>query len=494
MTARSRHYLLLLLPGLLAACAWTDALGCSKDYWRGELLPGSSSGFIHGASAAPVRLPSNARGMLFRAEGIPAPADFTLSDLSSGAALPVRITPIKALGMARRLPLTLEVDQQETPLYRIEARDGFQPGRRYRFERKRGLDRVDVQIDTAAFDPVRHGLTLRQDGPVNREATRIGLCSDSFVQVAAWTAQFDVPTAVQPYRALLLGLTVNQKASAVATPASPELQPSPYHDIHFRRQRDLFGLGRGSYRVVDRMPERKSAPGRGEQESTMWALVGMLEVADALYPTPPLTVRLSGAGVRTDDSLDYLRAAQRRQEPGQLAAMLARIPVRHTDVIRPRPGHQVHESELEQEATPYQRLRAAQRRMALMNTLIRLLHDRHPVLRRQAAQAMARTIVALNLNPRASSTAADALLGAMRDPDPEVRRDAAFSMRELLNHMRHQQKFCASRAPARWTGNCFDIGRLAPLVAANACADQLAACTVPPYTGPVRARQHAVRR
>lgn len=493
MTARFRHFFLMLLPGLFAACASTNAIGCSKDYWRGELLPGSSSGFVHGTSGAPVRLPSNARGMLYRAEGIPVPADFTLSDLTSGASLAVRITPIKALALATRLPLTLEVDQKETPLYRIEPRDGFQPGGRYRLKRNAGFESVVVQIDTAAFDPQRHGITLRQDGPVNREATLIGLCSDSFIQVAAWNATFDVPAPGQPYRALLLGLTVNQKASAVATPESPDLQPSPYHDIHFKRQRDLFGLDRGTYRVVDQAPETRSAAVLEEQESIMRGLVGMLEVADALYPTPALAVRLSGAGVRTDDSLDYLRDAQRRRAPEQLAALLSRVPVRHTDVILPRPGHAVWTTHVEQEATHLQRLHAGQRRMALVNALIRLLQDRNPVLRREAALALARTIGALNLAPRTGSTAAEALLGAMRDPDPGVRRDAAFSLSQLLNHMRGQKQFCGSRATARWTGNCFDIGKLAPLVAANACADELSSCKVPPYTGPARDRRQTAR-
>lgn len=68
----------------------------------------------------------------------------------------------------------------------------------------------------------------------NREAMRIGLCHSYYYQGAAWRTDFQVPARLQPYRPLLVALTVTD-AQQHAQQRAPRKMRGPRLLAGFRR-------------------------------------------------------------------------------------------------------------------------------------------------------------------------------------------------------------------------------------------------------------------
>jgi hypothetical protein len=431
---------LLALPATACSSTW-DCAG-KKDF--GPLIPppGYASGFINGSGrpTAPTHLPANAAGVLFHTSAPADAAEFTIIDAATGMRLAARLTSMRALAAVSAMRTSDRLDMFGEQLYRVEARDGFQPGHSYRIVSRhaRGAE-THLHIDQARIDPASLGIGLRPAGMANREILTTGTGCSRFRQaILAQHVAFDVPPRLSPYRNFIAAFPVNQ--GNIAWSALPLADD---WDAESLLGRDWRQAGLQTRLYMSAQADYSGTSGK----SKIVAMTGFLEIEDRLYATPPLSLELDPGTVAAADSLDHLRQARRSGDRRQLLAMLEQIPVRNTD----DPD-------------------AGQRKLALRASLLRLLDDTDATIRIAAGAAIVRVLQQGRPDARSVSTTVQALHKAARDNNAAVRQGAAASLLALMIHVdwTGSDHFCQQKPWRKWIAPCLDPAMFKPAAAAFA--------------------------
>ncbi|NHZ39790.1 hypothetical protein [Massilia aquatica] len=384
---------------------------------------------------APVHLPANAAGVLYCSPEHLEKQQFSIVETASGRALEVVLSPVRGAGNVDGLPSLQKFDSERASLYRVEARNGFEPGRRYTVRQRVSGQVLEVAIDREAVDLKRSLVRLRATQPAWRENMGSG-CWGPPEQVLVQAVDYEVPAALAPYRQRLLAVTVKAAGLAWRVPEGQQvLRPFELAQPGFP---SAYGLPAGLLHAsVDALP---ALPLR----ASLAAAVAFLEVDSDWHPSAPSFVDIAPDRLAPFDSVSGLRAAMRSGDSARIAAQLAVTPVRTSDM---RYGGPVIEPESlgpEGMGKPAA-LRgwlAQRHRGALEATIYRLMAHREPAVRSAALPALVRVQYLPLRDPTRARTAIDALLAAKRDPDAGVRRSAVLALFELRRAVDELELVC----------------------------------------------------
>lgn len=384
---------------------------------------------------APVHLPANAAGVLYSSPEHLEKHHFSIIETVTGTPLEVRVRYMHAVADIDGLPSLQKFTSQRASLYRIEARNGFEPGKRYTVRQRVSGQALEVAIDHQAVDLARSLVRLRATQPAWRENMGSG-CWHAPEQVLVQAVDYEVPAALAPYRHRLLAVPVKTAGLAWRVPDDQQdLRPFELAQPGFP---SAYGLpARLLHASVDALPERPL-------RVSLAAAVAFLEVDGTWHPSAPSFVDIARARLPPFDSVIGLRDAVRSGETARIAAQLAVTPVRTSDMRHGAPLDNPGSLGLEEMGKPglVRGWQAQRHRAALEATIYRLMVHREPAVRSAALPALVRVQYPPLRDPTRARTALNALLAAMRDPDAGVRRSAVLALFELRRAVDELQIVC----------------------------------------------------